>query len=193
MTAAFLLLTIGGIMVVSSLRGISIVDTLRGEFGNTLDPSGGKAEVSSSATASPGSSGGRVEASAVGGAPSGSPKAIIDSRVIPVAARILGTNITPETVAAANARHSVSTTSGNRSDHKGPPDVSWAADVSNGTKPTPEMDLLAKTLASNFGIPWSGSGLVSKTIGSYRYQLIYRTMAGGNHFNHVHFGIKKVK
>ena len=33
---------------------------------------------------------------------------------------------------------------------------------------------------------------VNATHGGYRYQLIYRTTQGGNHFNHVHFGVKDV-
>jgi hypothetical protein len=28
--------------------------------------------------------------------------------------------------------------------------------------------------------------------GGYRYQLIYRTYEGGNHFNHVHFGVRDI-
>ena len=90
-----------------------------------------------------------------------------------------------------NAAHGTTNT-GNRSDHQGPPNVAWAADISNGGSPTPEMDKLARSLAHRFGIPWSGSGLVNATIGGYRYQLIYRTTQGGNHFNHVHFGVKDV-
>jgi hypothetical protein len=92
---------------------------------------------------------------------------------------------------AANAAHGPTNT-GNRSDHQGPGNVAWAADISNGGSPTPEMDKLARSLAQRFGIPWSGAGLVNATHGGYRYQLIYRTMEGGNHFNHVHFGVKDV-
>jgi hypothetical protein len=64
--------------------------------------------------------------------------------------------------------------------------------MSNGSNPTPEMDKLARSLAKRFDIPWSGSGLVSAVHGGYRYQLIYRTTQGGNHFNHVHFGVRDV-
>lgn len=121
----------------------------------------------------------------------GSPKAVIDTIVVPIARRH-AIDVTAASVAAANAAHSVLTTSGNRSDHKGPPNVSWAADMSNGSAPTPQMDRLAADLAAAFGIPWSGSGLVSHNAGGYRYQLIYRTNQGGNHFNHVHLGVKKL-
>jgi hypothetical protein len=54
------------------------------------------------------------------------------------------------------------------------------------------MDALARSLAKRFDIPWSGAGLVNATHGGYRYQLIYRTNLGGNHFNHVHFGVRDV-
>lgn len=41
MTGAFLLITMGGIMIVSALKGTSIADTLKGQLGK-LDPTGGK-------------------------------------------------------------------------------------------------------------------------------------------------------
>ena len=110
---------------------------------------------------------------------------------IPIARRN-GIGVTPRSVEQANHAHSLNTTSGNRSDHKGPPDVAWAADMSNGGSPTPQMDKLAADLARTFGISWPGSGLVNHTDGRHRYQLIYRTNLGGNHFNHVHLGVKKL-
>jgi len=54
------------------------------------------------------------------------------------------------------------------------------------------MDALARTIAGAFSIPWQGSGLVSAGNAEYRLQLIYRTCGGGDHWNHVHFGVKKV-
>jgi hypothetical protein len=84
------------------------------------------------------------------------------------------------------------TVTGGRSDHQGPPTVAWAADISNGGSPTPEMDRLARRLAQRFGIDWRGSGLVNAAHSGYRFQLIYRTYVGGNHFNHVHFGVRDV-
>jgi len=101
-------------------------------------------------------------------------------------------NVTVESVRIANAAHDVQTTSGNTSDHKGPPDFAWAADFSNGNAPTPQMDALAATIAGAFSIPWQGSGLVSAGNAEYRLQLIYRTCGGGDHWNHVHFGVKKM-
>ena len=120
----------------------------------------------------------------------GTPKQIIDSVVLRIAAQA-GINRSPATNDAANAAHGP-TVSGGTSDHQGPPQVAWAADISNGSNPTPEMDKLARMLATRFKIPWNGSGLVNATHGGYRYQLIYRTMTGGNHYNHVHFGVRRV-
>lgn len=62
------------------------------------------------------------------------------------------------------------TTTGNLSQHA----VGMAADFSNGSSPTPQMDALAE---------WA-----RRLIGKAFYQVLYRTMVGGNHFNHVHIG-----
>jgi hypothetical protein len=97
-------------------------------------------------------------------------------------------SVTRASVRAANASHGP-TISGGRSDHQGPPDQAWAADISNGGSPTPEMDALAEAIAEAFEIPWDGSGLVTVQRGDYELQLIYRTQEGGDHTNHVHFGV----
>lgn len=65
-------------------------------------------------------------------------------------------------------RPGATTTSGNPSNHG----FGLAADFSNGNQPTPEMDALYAAL-----LPYKGK-LFS--------ELLYRTMVGGNHFNHVH-------
>lgn len=140
----------------------------------------------------PGRPAARAAGRSAGGKPplGQTPAQIINHFVVPLA-RKNGIDVSPKSVAEANARHGP-TVSGGRSDHQGPSANAWAADLSNGSAPTPQMDRLARSLATAFGIPWSGSGLVSKTLpGGYRVQLIYRTTQGGNHFNHVHFGIRK--
>lgn len=180
MTAAIGLITIGGLLTVSALKGISILDLLRGVAGDPLDPKGGG--FTGGGTASTPQPTGSANAT-------GTPKNIIDTIVLPLA-RAHGINVTPASVANANARHGATVT-GTRSDHQGPPSVAWAADMSNGTT-TPEEDALAADLARRFDIPWDGSGLSNATHNGYRFQLIYRTLEGGNHFNHVHFGVKVV-
>jgi hypothetical protein len=120
------------------------------------------------------------------------PYEVINKIVLPQARKILGagaSGVTPAQVDAANARHGP-TINGNRSDHQGPKWYAWAADMSNGTSPTKEMDALAAKLAKIFNIDWHGSGLVSAQDSRFRYQIIYRTDEGGNHFNHVHFGVR---
>lgn len=191
MGAALALITVGGIMVYSALKGLSLTDVVAGLTGDTLDAKGGGLFSGANALGdSPGPIGdATVDTSGE------SPKAIIDTEVIPLGVlhgmrTAQGLPLTPANVVAANAAHG-STVTGGRSDHQGPPTVAWAVDMSNGTSPTPQMDALAKDLASKFGIPWDGSGLVSHTRAGIRYQLIYRTLEGGNHFNHVHFGAKR--
>jgi hypothetical protein len=96
-------------------------------------------------------------------------------------------SVTRESVRAANATHGP-TISGGTSDHQGPPNVRWAADISNGSSPTAEMTALAWAIAKAFDAPWDGAGLITWEKGNYRFQLIYKTSEGGNHYNHVHFG-----
>jgi hypothetical protein len=125
-----------------------------------------------------------------GGPVEGSPKHVIDSIVLPLAKKCGITKTVAEND-AANARHGA-TVNGGLSDHQGPPDQRWATDISNGSSPTPEMDCHAEAVAKRFGIPWTGSGAVSRTQGAYRVQLIYRSTVGGNHYNHTHTGVAAV-
>jgi peptidoglycan hydrolase-like protein with peptidoglycan-binding domain len=124
------------------------------------------------------------------GAIEGSPKHVIDRVVLPICSDC-GIPISSGQVEAANRTHGA-TVDGNLSDHQGPPERAWAADMSNGGNPTPQMDELARRLAKRFDIDWHGSGSVSAIHSGYRFQLLYRTWIGGNHFNHVHFGVKDV-
>lgn len=118
------------------------------------------------------------------------PREIIDEIVLPMSNKA-GVKRSIEENNAGNAAHGP-TVDGNVSDHQGNGIDTWAADMSNGTGPTPEMDRLAARIAKRFGIPWTGSGAVSHTANGIRYQLIYRSGIGGNHYNHVHLGVKAV-
>lgn len=120
----------------------------------------------------------------------GTPKQIINRLVLE--AQRFGFDIWPGSVKAANDRHGP-TVSGNRSDHQGPGNEAYAADISNGSSPTKEMDEFARYLARKLGCPnWTGSGAVSWYKNGYRMQMIYRSMVGGNHYNHIHIGIRKL-
>jgi hypothetical protein len=175
MRGAFVALTIGGVLVYSGLKGLSILDVLAGRTGSPLDPRGGQPRVRRGSPDYQGT-----------GPTTGTPQAIIEHTVIPMA-RKHGINVTVESVRAANARHSTRTLTGGRSDHSGPGHKRWAIDAA-GSKAA--MAALAAELADVFGIEWNGAGAKSETQGPLRFQLIYRTMIGGNHFTHVHFGIE---
>lgn len=88
------------------------------------------------------------------------------------------------------------TTSGNMSDHYEGNDIAYAYDLSNGSSPTPEMDRAAEQIARRLGVKgWKGGVLnVTKRFGgaTYRFQVLYRTDKGGNHYNHIHVGVKRV-
>lgn len=123
------------------------------------------------------------------GALTGTPEQIVN-RVVAYAHDNGFPAVTADTVRTANAIHGA-TVSGTRSDHQGPPDYAWAADISNGSTPTREEDTLARTLATAFDLTWPGAGLGSGGNNEYRVQLIYRTCDGGDHFTHVHIGIRR--
>lgn len=120
----------------------------------------------------------------------GSPRSIIN-RLVLESQRFGFPHMSVAWVDEANGRHGP-TVSGNRSDHQGPGSEAWAADISNGSSPTPEMDRFARYIARKLGGSWGGSGAVSWYKDGYRMQLIYRSMVGGNHYNHIHIGIRKL-
>lgn len=76
------------------------------------------------------------------------------------------------------------------SDHHTSQGRSFAADLSNGSSPTAEMDRVCARLAKLLGHPEFGAGVLNVQAGSLRFQLLYRTDVGGNHFNHVHIGCR---
>jgi hypothetical protein len=134
---------------------------------------------------------------------SGTPKDIIDNVVIPMALAIYpkfqaGSGqgiISPKTVAAANAVHG-HTTEGKRSNHEGPYWYAWAADIAYDWADWPSgekhMDELAQQLGATFNIHPVSGGCISSTSadGRYTFQICYLTNVGGNHWNHVHFGVR---
>ncbi|MCU1500591.1 MAG: hypothetical protein JWM47_4544 [Acidimicrobiales bacterium] len=126
------------------------------------------------------------------------PKDIIDKIVLPIGRRHAlktsqGLDLTPKNVEKANETHGP-VTNGNHSDHQGPSNERWAADMSNGLM-TAQERACAKELADRFNIPWEGKGIASATHDGFRYQLIWGVdlgvAGGGDHTNHVHFGVAK--
>jgi hypothetical protein len=93
-------------------------------------------------------------------------------------------------------RNNMYTTSGNVSDHfSGKPDA-YAHDLSwNSSRPTAESDAAASRIVSALGGPpnWgSDGGVFNKTMNGIRYQVVYKSMVGGNHYNHIHVGAHRV-
>ena len=76
------------------------------------------------------------------------------------------------------------------SDHHVSQTHSFAADLSNGSSPTPQMDRTAQAIAAVLGHAEFRAGVLQVNHGSARVQLLWRTKVGGNHFNHVHFGVR---
>jgi hypothetical protein len=97
---------------------------------------------------------------------------------------------------AIGAAHGLAVTSlkrssgSSRSDHHVSQQRSFAADQSNGSSPTPQMDATAQAIATALGHPNFRAGVLNVTHGSARAQLLWRTNVGGNHFNHVHYGVR---
>ena len=83
-------------------------------------------------------------------------------------------------------------TASSTSDHSPGQLTSFAADMSNGSSPTPEMDRTAQQIAARLGHPEFRAGNLRVTLHGYRVQLLWRTDIGGNHFNHVHVGVRMV-
>lgn len=86
------------------------------------------------------------------------------------------------------------TTSGNMSDHYSGNKDAYAFDLSNGSNPTPEMDAAAVAIAAQLGVKYDGRSPLVLTVkqNGYRIQVLYRTSTGGNHYNHVHVGVRKI-
>jgi hypothetical protein len=127
-----------------------------------------------------------------------SPKDVIDQIAIPTASEAGVT----KTVTQNDLDNHNPTHLGSASDHAGPPDYKWAADFGIGTDirgntnplGAANGDAVAAALAARFGIPWSGAGVVSATHSGMRFQMLWRyeSAQAGNHYTHVHFGVRRV-
>jgi hypothetical protein len=93
-------------------------------------------------------------------------------------------------VPTSEKRDTKMTSSGNTSDHWVGSKNSYAYDL-GGT--VSQMDRAAKAITQRLGIPYKGGPLVATvTRNGLRYQVLYRTNVGGNHFNHIHIGVRRV-
>lgn len=82
------------------------------------------------------------------------------------------------------------TATGGTSDHWVGSKTSYAYDLGGSVA---AMDRAAAALAARLGIKYrQGQPLVATvTRGGMRYQLLYRTNVGGNHFTHIHVGVRR--
>lgn len=121
-----------------------------------------------------------------GGTRGKSPKGVIDSVVIPIA-RKHGWSGNAASITAANALHSVNTSSGNRSEHKGPPSKAWAGDFGTARFKNGDagVDAFMREVAQTFGFP-THKGLQNKMVGKMRIQLIWQAP---EHYDHGHVGV----
>lgn len=86
------------------------------------------------------------------------------------------------------------TASGGVSDHWVGSKNAYAYDLSDGTRPTPGMDRAAVAIARALGKDYDGKSTLNltTTVDGFRVQVLYRTWIGGNHYNHIHVGVRRV-
>jgi hypothetical protein len=86
-------------------------------------------------------------------------------------------------------RGTVRTKSGGVSDHFVGNRLANARDLSGSPA---QMKKAAQAIARQLGVRYK-PGVTNVVKGGYRYQLIHQTNVGGNHWDHVHVGVKRVK
>ena len=84
------------------------------------------------------------------------------------------------------------TASGGVSDHWAGSTGSYAMDLP-GTPGDGRTDASAQRIVAALGGPknWGGGNFVT-TLNGYRYQVIWKSNVGGNHYDHIHVGVRKV-
>ena len=90
-------------------------------------------------------------------------------------------------------RDTVYTASGGVSDHWVGSTDAYAVDIASCSLEYPggPLDQTAREIAAVLRMP-SHTGVHNITHGRYRFQLLWQTMAGGNHYDHVHIGVNRV-
>jgi hypothetical protein len=97
---------------------------------------------------------------------------------------------------SSEKRNRQSTASGGVSDHWSGSKDSYAYDLAWGSdQPVAKADQAASEIVRRLGGPkdWGKrGGNFVKTVNGIRWQVIYRSNVGGNHYNHIHVGAKRV-
>ena len=98
-------------------------------------------------------------------------------------------------VVTSTKRDRMNTASGGVSDHWTGSKNSYAWDIGwNGSSPTPAADRAASNIVRALGGPrnWGlTGGVYNVTRNGIRWQVLYRTNQGGNHYNHIHVGARR--
>jgi hypothetical protein len=90
-------------------------------------------------------------------------------------------------------RPTMLTATGNPSDHWTGSTEAYAVDIAACSLAFPggPMDQTAVDIAHTLGL--SGhTGVQETVLGRYRFQMLWQTTVGGNHYNHVHIGVRLV-
>jgi hypothetical protein len=99
-------------------------------------------------------------------------------------------------VVTSEKRNTQSTASGGTSDHWSGNRSAYAYDLGwSSSTPVPAADRAASEIVRSLGGPanWgTKGGVFNTTLNGIRYQVLYRTNVGGNHFNHIHVGARRV-
>lgn len=93
---------------------------------------------------------------------------------------------------SSQKRSRMNTASGGVSDHWVGSTRSYAVDLP-GSPGDGRTDAAAQRIVRALGGPanWGGGNFVT-TRGGYRYQVIWKSNVGGNHYDHIHVGVRRV-
>lgn len=200
MAAAIGLTVLGGILMASALKGVSVTDLIAGAVGKTLNPAGGKREFPGSILDTAGGLSGAGPAGVAGSegtisGASGNASALVDS-LVAIAQRAGG----PGVYVASALRPGSTTSSGNLSDHSENTVNRAARDIAvKGVDaitgpPMPELDRAVEAIGRALGRDYKGGRRIVDTFtkNGLRIQVIWRTPEYGGHQGHIHVGAHKV-
>jgi len=192
MPLAFAALTLGLWIAYAGFKGLSLMEVLAGETGESLDPS---AKPTAEFPESGAGSGGEFTPTGTDISATGGALGIVNS-----AAKI-AQQISPQLFVVSGFRPHSTTTSGSVSDHSARDSRQAANDIAkkgvdaiNGP-PSPELDKACVAIGQAFGRTYKlGQTVDADTFNfnGYRIQIIWRTPKYGGHMGHVHVGARKL-
>jgi hypothetical protein len=192
MPIAFAALTLGLWIAYSGFKGISLMQVLAGEKGDTLDPSS-KPTASFDLPASGAGSGGEFDIGDI--STTGGALGIVDN-----AAKV-AQKVSPQLFVVSGFRPGSRTTSGSISDHSARDSRQAANDIAkkgvdaiNGP-PSEELDKASVAIGAAFGRSYKAGQVIdadSFNWHGFRIQIIWRTPKYGGHMGHIHVGARKL-